>query len=156
MKKTILTILCFFCSLLLIGCSNEINTTKNSITKEQAIENKKFTKYEKEVENFNKVSSKELLVDKGNEGKFIYVGRKTCKYCRKFVPKIKNVFEQKNIELNYLDTESLSEDSKKQIINKYQLTGVPSLIFINKENKTVLYNEDEIRLDVWVEKQLES
>ncbi|EIP8133823.1 hypothetical protein Q7181_002971, partial [Enterococcus faecalis] len=68
----------------------------------------------------------------------------------------KNVFEQKNIELNYLDTESLSEDSKKQIINKYQLTGVPSLIFINKENKIVLYNEDEIRLDVWVEKQLES
>ncbi|EKZ0191063.1 hypothetical protein QUO92_002808, partial [Enterococcus faecalis] len=53
-------------------------------------------------------------------------------------------------------TESLSEDSKKQIINKYQLTGVPSLIFINKENKIVLYNEDEIRLDVWVEKQLES
>ncbi|EKY8196688.1 hypothetical protein Q7181_002909, partial [Enterococcus faecalis] len=71
MKKTILTILCFFCSLLLIGCSNEINTSKNSITKEQAIENKKFTKYEKEVENFNKVSSKELLVDKRNEGKFI-------------------------------------------------------------------------------------
>lgn len=156
MKKTTVTILCFFCLLLLNGCSNEINTTKNAIPKEQAMENKKFTKYEKEVKNFNKVSGKELLTDKGNEGKFIYVGRKTCKYCRKFVPKLKNVFEQKNIELNYLDTESLSEDSKTAILNKYQLTGVPSLMFITKENKTVLYDEEEIRLDVWVEQQLKS
>lgn len=81
MRKTILTILCFCCLLLLIGCSNEINTTKNSIIKEQAIENKKFTKYEKEEGNFHKVSSKDLLVNKENEGKFIYVGRKNCNIC---------------------------------------------------------------------------
>ncbi|NSM83231.1 hypothetical protein HRD78_13105 [Enterococcus faecalis] len=107
------------------------------------------------MDNFKKVSSQELLVNKGNEGKFIYFGRKTCKYCRKFVSKLKNVFEQKNIELNYLDTVSLFEDSKKEILNKYQLTGVPSLIFVNKVNNIMLYNEDEIRLDVWVEEQLE-
>lgn len=155
MKKTIITILCFFCLLLLNGCSNEISATQNSITKEQAVENKKFTKYEKEVENFKKVSSQELLVNKGNEGKFIYFGRKTCKYCRKFVPKLKNVFEQKKIELNYLDTESLSEETKKEILNKYRITGVPSVIFVNKANNIVLYDEDKIRLDVWVEEQLE-
>lgn len=154
MKKTI-TLLCFFCLLLLNGCSNESNAIQNSITKEQVIENKKFTKYEKEVENFKKVSSQELLIDKGNEGKFIYFGRKTCKYCRKFVPKLKNVFEQKKIKLNYLDTESLSEDTKKEILNKYKITEVPSLIFVNEENNFVLYDEDESRLDVWVEKQLE-
>lgn len=140
----------------MIICSNEINTTKNSITKEQAIENKKFTKYEKEVGIFNKDSCKELLVDKNSEGKFIYSGRRPCKYCRKFVPKLKNGFEQKNIETNYLDTESLFEDSIKEIFNKYQLTEVSSLILISKENNIVLYDEDEIRLDIWVDKLLES
>ncbi|EHQ8839979.1 hypothetical protein KI123_002628, partial [Enterococcus faecalis] len=78
------------------------------------------------------------------------------KYCRRFVPKLKNVFEQKKIMVNYLDTGALSEEVKKELLNKYQIQEVPTLIYVDKKQNFNYYDENEIRLDDWVDQQLKS
>lgn len=69
---------------------------------------------------------------------------------------MKNVFEQKKIMVNYLDTGALSEEVKKELLNKYQIQEVPMLVYVDKKQNFNYYDENEIRLDDWVDQQLKS
>ncbi|NSN29677.1 thioredoxin fold domain-containing protein [Enterococcus faecalis] len=152
--RFIKVIILSLCGLLLLSsCGRVIFDSKSKL---QEAQEQKIIKYEQEVANFRKVSSQELFDVTGNEEKFIYFGKKECKYCRRFVPKLKNVFEQKKIMVNYLDTGALSEEVKKELLNKYQIQEVPTLIYVDKKQNFNYYDENEIRLDDWVDQQLKS
>ncbi|MFG5531469.1 thioredoxin family protein [Enterococcus faecalis] len=153
MKKARLFI---FLSLLLVivGCGNSNGSTNNTNVSEEQ-EKKELVKYKETVKNFKLIEGKSLLESNGNEKKFIYFGRGTCPDCREFVPKLKKVSEKLNIEINYLDTDNITEDVGDQIIKKYNVFMVPTLTYVSENNDYSNFNQSKDDIEKWIKKQLE-
>lgn len=87
--------------------------------------------------------------------RFIYFGRRTCPYCRKFVPLLKKVAEQNKLTIEYLNTENTQIDKEIQSIRKkYEVITVPALICLDSNGTVKKYdsktNED---LTKWITAQ---
>ncbi|EGO8405626.1 hypothetical protein EWX79_13995 [Enterococcus faecalis] len=142
--------------LFLVGCSknnNNSHTDNTSISEEQ--EKKAIAEYKETVKGFKPIEGKELLETSGNEKKFIYFGRGTCPDCRNFVPKLKKVSEKLAVEINYLDTDNVTEDIGDQIIKKYDVFMVPTVTYISSNNELRKFDESKDDLEEWMKKQLD-
>ena len=86
----------------------------------------KEIKYEKLVE---KIENKESLV--------VLFSQTTCTHCMDFKPKLKRVANKYKIEIYYLETDLLDEETYKELKTKFSFSGTPTTVFIIQgEEKT--------------------
>ena len=48
---------------------------------------------------------------------FMFIGRETCGYCTKFKEAIKNLHKEYNVNINYIDTDSLDEQGMQKLVS---------------------------------------
>lgn len=93
--------------------------------------------YAKDVANFEVVTAQkasELL--QGYQRVFLYIGRETCPYCRKFVPKLSKVAKKLNVTIYYLHSMQPHMESEIQALrDEYGVKTVPG--FLRAENGEV-------------------
>lgn len=91
--------------------------------------------YEKNIQNFNEITSDELLsmLDDKKE-LLVYFGRESCPYCREFVPILNTTSSGKNREIYYIDTEETENNMElKKLRENLGVEFVPSLLKFNPD-----------------------
>ncbi|MFG5432816.1 thioredoxin domain-containing protein [Enterococcus faecalis] len=108
--------------------------------------------YDENVEKFTQVSATELLDSKVNMPIFLYIGRKTCPHCRKFVAQLSKVVEKFKYNIYYLDSANVSIDKKiRNIGDKFNIFSVPCLLKIYSNGESEKYAGDsEKELKDWL------
>lgn len=109
------------------------------------------TEFDNIVNFFKEVSPQEadqLLADKSS--KIIFIGRPTCTYCRKLLPKLNAVVNDNSLDVYYVNSEHPDySDELREFRNKYGVATVPGLLFSNTKTTKVRtdssMSEDEIR-----------
>lgn len=114
---------------------------------------KKSLSYEEKVKQFHKISAKEVLNTKKLQSKFLYIGRKSCPYCRNFVTLLEQIKQELKIDVFYLNSEDKSElDHLKKVGEKFDINAVPTLLYISKDGKCKKYiGDNKEALKEWVE-----
>lgn len=123
--------------------TNEIPESSKSTPRQETDLKKEYAAYNEAVRHFE-ISDTEAMLRKGNtELKFIYFGRPSCPYCRKFAPILKNLAEKNGKKIYYIDTD-LYKDSKvvNNFLDKYSIDEVPTLIYINNDKVISKYKYD--------------
>lgn len=83
------------------------------------------------------ITDKELKnLESSNQDFVLFIGRPTCKYCRKFVPKLEKASENNNRKIYYIDSEKYLNSYLSDFRSKYDVKIVPTLIRI-KNGKIV-------------------
>ena len=80
------------------------------------------------IEDFTTVTVQEaekLLVDK--EGDILFIGRATCPYCNRFVPKLHKVAQENQLTVNFLDSSQMSP-ARQNLRDHYGVPTVPGLL----------------------------
>lgn len=111
-----------------------------------------INEYLSSVKVFQSISYETLYQnEKQAVGNFVYFGRKTCPYCRKFVSKLNKAAKEDQVVIHYFDTENTDKDIKKQQVrSKYKIKLVPSLIYIKKGGSFVQYTPEHDDLYNWI------
>ena len=66
---------------------------------------------------------------KSNESFVLYIGRETCQWCRKLVPILGRITDEKEIAIYYLDsTNSETDEELSNFREKYGIKTVPAII----------------------------
>lgn len=82
--------------------------------------------------NLNGASDLENVLSK--EGKYIYFGRDTCKYCRVFMSILKDITKDSNVKINIFDTDKYKKDDKvKALLGDNDFKTVPQLFYVDKD-----------------------
>ena len=68
-----------------------------------------------------------------NEKTFVYVGRESCEQCSAFKPMLETTIEDNKIKFYYFDTD-VNEKVKDEIIKRYNIIAVPSLVVLAKDD----------------------
>lgn len=125
-------ILLFFVVIFLGACDSTDNEMEANNTNQNVESVVKDDAYNSAVKEFNKVSLEEVnnKISK-DESFFLYTGRESCPYCQKFVPKLSNVVSKTDIQVNYLDTEQMSEELE-EFMMIHEIAFVPSFIYFDK------------------------
>ena len=86
---------------------------------------------------FNEVTIDEYLnLVKGSEKSIILIARPTCGYCEKFAPVLKEIKEEMNLTINYIDTDKFSEEdftkleSSVSYFKENSEWGTPTLLIV--------------------------
>ncbi len=88
------------------------------------------------VQNFEPVLAKEAADKLENEtGTIVFIGRPTCPYCRKFVQTLDKAYEEKNLDIYYLNSENPEDlDALQDFRDKYNIPTVPGLLYSDGDN----------------------
>lgn len=92
--------------------------------------------YEEVVSNFIEITAQDVenRLAKG-EKTILFIGKPTCPYCQKFVPKLDNVREQNNLTIHYLSSLNTPTDAEiKALRDKMEVPLVPQVVTIDGEN----------------------
>lgn len=79
------------------------------------------------VEELDKLQSSEDIVH-------LYIGRKTCPYCRNFVPKLRAVGRDLDVKIYYIDSEDSENQSLTDFRNNNEIRTVPALLNVKNNN----------------------
>lgn len=104
MKRLLLSLVGIF---LLVGCSS--GTSYKEITYNQFA---------------NKVKAKETFV--------IFIGSAKCSHCDDFKPTLSKVIEEYDLDVYYIDVSKVSEAQYKEIKEKVNLEGTPTISYIEE------------------------
>ncbi|HDT8107932.1 TPA: conjugal transfer protein TraF, partial [Enterococcus faecalis] len=118
-------------------------------------EEEEFSIYDDTVSKFSRVTAKELLENNDNKKRFVYFGRRTCPYCRKFAPLLGQLAQKNKLQIEYLDTEDTQIDKDIQNVReKYNVETVPTLIYFNTRGEVQKYDsETKEALPKWLEQK---
>ena len=97
-------------------------------------------------------NAENVLNDKLTKGNLLYFGRETCPFCREFLPVLKETSDLYHtpFKIYYLNTEDSHKNSQiKKAMEKYNVTGVPTLIYLKKDNGFEVLNEERTTLPEW-------
>ena len=82
--------------------------------------------------------SKYMEYYNGNEKKIVLLARPTCTYCQIAEPIIQNVSYEYNIEVNYLNTDNLTEEETNTLVHSNEFLennfGTPILLIISNND----------------------
>lgn len=119
---------------------------------ESSEEFKEEADYNKEIKKFIQVTATEVLDNKVEKPYYLYVGRKTCLYCRKFVKQLSNIKNKANYTIYYLDSENVKTDKKIQMVGqKFDISGIPCLLKVYTNGESDKYNgSSERELEDWL------
>ncbi|MHA2364289.1 MAG: TlpA family protein disulfide reductase [Candidatus Hodarchaeales archaeon] len=57
-----------------------------------------------------------------------------CQYCHIYIPHLWKIYENLDIKINLIIWENFTEDEIYDLIDKYDLTGLPTIIFLDNQN----------------------
>ncbi|MHB9652717.1 thioredoxin domain-containing protein (plasmid) [Enterococcus faecalis] len=129
-----------------------VESTEHYIKKDDDT-SKNSMSYEEKVKQFYKISATEVLNTKKLQSKFLYIGRKSCPYCRNFVTLLEQIKQELKIDVFYLNSEDKSElEQLKKVGEKFDINTVPTLLFISKDGKCKKYigENNKEALKEWV------
>ena len=134
--------------------SSTISSVSQVSTSENEVEHDlKLTKLYKEiVKSFQETNAENVLNNKLVKGNLLYFGRETCPFCREFLPVLKETSDLYHtpFKIYYLNTEDSHKNSQiKKAMEKYNVTGVPTLIYLKKDNGFEVLNEEQTTLPEW-------
>ena len=79
--------------------------------------------------------------------RFVYVGRETCPYCRKFAPKLRKAARSINATIYYIDTENKTNELTK-FAEQHHIDSIPTLlVFKDGQLQETLSNSSDISLN---------
>ncbi len=84
--------------------------------------------------------------------KVLKIGASWCADCKTMVPRWQEI-EQ---EYPWLETEYISLDDNPEAVKKYNMTSVPTFIFLDKEGREILRMSKIVEKDVLVKAILEN
>ncbi|WP_218925360.1 MULTISPECIES: DUF6568 family protein [unclassified Gemella] len=96
--------------------------------------------FEENIKNFLKIISDDAQNKLSTEeGAIVFVGRSSCPFCRKFAPKLKNVVDQLEKNVYFVDSENVFDNNLVSFREKYNIKTVPALLILkNNEVKVVM------------------
>lgn len=103
---------------------------------------------------FQKASSYELVplnttnwtnITDENETAFVYVGRESCEQCSKFKPMLETMAKEHKITIYYFDTD-VNKDIKDEIIQRYNIIAVPSIVVLTDDDFYIIMDSDNERI----------
>ena len=60
---------------------------------------------------------------------------KTCQYCQIYIPRLLKIYETVHFTLEYAIWEDYTEDESIELMDNYNLTGLPTIIIYNHEHE---------------------
>ncbi|ALS79694.1 bacteriocin transporter [Planococcus kocurii] len=98
-----------------------------------------MTTYEENIAGFEKIdSAKAQELVKGETEAVIYVGKAVCPFCQTFVKKLKDVSEQTNTHIYYVNSvEAADMDGISAFRNQYNIPTVPGFIYTKGDTTNV-------------------
>lgn len=92
--------------------------------------------FEEEVRDFQEITAsvaQEMLAD--GEEKLVFIGRPTCPFCRKYLPKLKQALGEDVQNTYYLNSEqTATDDALSDFRFEVGAKTVPSLVYVGGEN----------------------
>lgn len=124
------------------GGSEESSLSNDSNDIITNAENESKAATEDKMRDFSSIDiNKYLEYYAGSETKVVLIARPTCHYCQIAEPILKTIlFENEGLEINYLNTDDLDDDSFNKLYESntetFENFGTPMLLII-KENKII-------------------
>ena len=107
MKKIMYILILLIIPILVTGCNKNMSQIKSI----------KYSELEKKLEN------KETFI--------LEIARDGCHNCESFTPKFNNILKKYNLKAFTINISNLTEEDNNKLTNLYNITGTPTVIFIN-------------------------
>lgn len=100
--------------------------------------------FEEKVKDFNEITAnvaQEMLED--DEAKLLFIGRSTCPFCRKYLPKLIQALGDDVNDTYYLNSEqTVTDDALSDFRFEVGAKTVPSLVYVGGDSKFKNLNAD--------------
>ena len=75
----------------------------------------------------------EIIANTGNEGTFVYIGRPTCRYCRRLEPNLEQALQELELPMYYFETADarrIDENRMLELLEPLGIPGIPIIVYI--------------------------
>lgn len=127
-----------------VGSDKADSATSNSVSNDAETILANAQKESSAVKDSEKGDFVQINVDKyleyyaGNENKIVLIARPTCHYCQIAEPILQKIIKEKNIEINYLNTDEFSGDDQEKLVNSDKAFkngfGTPFLMIVSNNS----------------------